>query len=85
VGSEDAVEVPRREAVLGKLELQRSDVPACVRDVERALAEPVPGEVAERAARLRSDDAVHVIRACLCSLRIAFCVAGPVIPSIGPA
>jgi hypothetical protein len=60
VRAEDAVEVPRREAVLGELELQRGDVPARVPEVEVPAAEAVPGEAAERAACLRAHDAVDL-------------------------
>src|SRR5204862_7912030 len=52
------VERPGRKAVLGELELQRRDVPAGLPEPERAAAEPVAREAAQRAACLGADDAV---------------------------
>ena len=70
--------------MLGELELEGGNVPALLAEQERAGAEPVAGEAAERASRLRADDAVDGEPGAFCRSRTALAVPGPVRPSIGP-
>ena len=56
--AEAAVDRPQREAVGLQRELQRGDVPPARAGVQRAAADRMAAQRAERSARLRADDAV---------------------------
>src|SRR5204863_5294277 len=59
VGAEAAVDRAEREAVGLERELQRGDVPAAVAETQRARADRMASECAERAPGLAAGDAVR--------------------------